>query len=108
MKKIKSFINSENVQAYGTSLVDKIEVTFAELTKVFGKRTFGASGDNKCAAQWHLLFEDGTVATIYDYKECIAYCGRKRGKKVGDITDWHIGGNSERAAILVKKELGLL
>ena len=103
-----NFINSENVNVNGTSLMGAVEVTYKQLVKTFGKETYGLSGDQKCECNWELLFNDGTVATIYDWKVNKKYCGKTEGISKSKNTDWHIGGNSPKAVELVKKELGLV
>ena len=82
--------------ADGTFYAGNITTTYAELTEVFGPDE-GPSGDEKTQAEWTILFEDGTVATIYDWKEY--------GTPVEEVTDWHIGGRSSRAVDLVQAVL---
>ena len=77
----------------GTSLVGEIEITYATLKRVFGKEHCDGDG-YKVQAEWILRFEDGTIATIYDYKEGKNYCG-KSGKPKSKVTCWHIGGDSQ-------------
>lgn len=101
-----NFINSEDVNIAGTSLVGAVNVSYRKLVKTFGRETFGMSGDDKSQCEWTLIFEDGTVATIYDWKVNKKYCG-KNGLSKSKVTDWHIGGVSERAVKLVENELGL-
>jgi hypothetical protein len=45
-------------------------------------------------AEWEIEFEDGKVATIYNYKDGKNYNG-KSGLPKRKITDWHIGGYSK-------------
>lgn len=101
------FINSKENDSSGTGLIGCIDVAYDVLTKTFGKETFGLSGDNKVSAEWVLLFEDGTVATIYDWKSNKKYCG-KNGISKKDNTDWHIGGFHSKAVDRVKETLGLV
>ena len=58
---------------------------------MFGKETLAGDGV-KVQAEWDLVFQDGTVATIYDYKEDIPK---------EQVTNWHIGGYNNRAVELV-------
>ena len=67
--------------ANGTCYQDCINAPYFELVEVFGESKI--SGD-KTQAEWIIEFEDGEVATIYDYKEY--------EKSVEFVTDWHIGG----------------
>ena len=80
----------------GTHLVGYVETTFAELVKTFGEPHYGESGDGKTTAEWALQFYDGTIATIYDWKE------PKTPKKK---YDWHIGGHTDYAVVFVKLAL---
>jgi len=76
----------------GTSLIGEIDVSYKQLVKVFGKPD---KGDGyKTEAEWRLKFEDGTIATIYDYKSSKTY-DPEYGLPVEEIRDWHIGGFPE-------------
>jgi hypothetical protein len=78
--------------ANGTCYQDCINVPYFELVEVFGESKI--SGD-KVQAEWILEFEDGKVATIYDYKEY--------EKSVEFVTDWHIGGKDSTIVPRVKE-----
>jgi len=96
------FVNDTEVDVIGTSLVGEIITTRAKIEEVFGKPTFDeVSFDEKSYTQWFLEFEDGTVATIYDWK-------RYEEGKVGrhELYDWHIGGKTAQAWYLVSEMLG--
>ena len=101
-----NFINSKKIDCFGSSYIDKVNVSYQKLVETFGKESFGYSGDDKVSAEWNLKFEDGTIATIYDYKTNKKYCG-KTGIHKTNNNDWHIGGCDINASILVKKALGL-
>ena len=73
----------------GTSLKGYLVASYDELVKAFGQPVFG--GD-KVNVVWELQYEDGTVATIYDWKEPAVPMGRYA---------WHIGGKSQAAVDLV-------
>jgi hypothetical protein len=72
-----------------TSLQGHVSAKYDQLVAVFGEPT--DSGD-KTTAEWALQFEDGTVATIYDWKEYTTPMGMYR---------WHIGGHSMDAVARV-------
>jgi hypothetical protein len=63
--------------------------------------------DYKSDAEWAFEFEDGTIVTIYNYKDGFNYCGED-GTPLKYITDWHIGGYSEDAVTRVNETLGIL
>ena len=73
-----------------TGLRGEFSITFAELVEIFGLPDVGPNADlDKSSCEWALEFEDGTIATIYDWKvgrwtPMIAY-------------QWHIGGFDNRA-----------
>ncbi len=87
----------------GTSLQGEVHISYATLVRIFGKPL---KGDGyKTQAEWVLQFKDGTVATIYDYKEGKSYLGR-HGKPANKVTSWHIGGKNKKAVAHVKHALG--
>ena len=83
--------NDIEISASG-GLLDYVDVSYDKLL-----RTFGAPHDGdeyKVDAEWDIQFEDGRVATIYNYKNGKNYLGRQ-GKSVENIYEWHIGGNDK-------------
>ena len=76
-----------------TSLQGYVETTYDTLVAVFGEPL---RGGDKTTVEWILKFEDGTVATIYDWKEYDTPMGEY---------DWHVGGNKRIAAALVQEVL---
>lgn len=78
----------------GTSLQGYMNATFDELIEEFGAPTYDEpSGDGKVDVEWCLRFDDGTLATIYNWKD---YDGGARCKS-GESYRWHIGGKSFNA-----------
>ena len=65
-----------------------VEASLGELCEVFGKPDYGPNDHNldKTTCEWHLKFEDGLVASIYDYK--VGYT------PIGPY-EWHIGGHDK-------------
>jgi hypothetical protein len=102
MEKIMNFKVNNNRVAYGTSLKGYITATFDELVETFGSP--GIGDEFKIDAEWVVEFDDGTIATIYNWKDGRNYLGDE-GSPVEDITDWHIGGTSQRAVDLVESVL---
>lgn len=93
---------SKQVDVCGTCLVGYIETTYNKLVKVFGEPTNSTrSGDNKTTIEWHIKFDDGTVATIYDYKNYDWSLSKVKTKN----RDWHIGGNSQDAVTKIRDEV---
>ncbi|UOF82029.1 hypothetical protein [Caudoviricetes sp.] len=92
-------MNFEHTHAIsGTSLQGYIETTYKDLVKAFGNPDIGPNvlERDKTTCEWGLLFDDGTVATIYDWK--VNYTPT-------ESYYWHIGGKSEKAVDLVTKIL---
>jgi hypothetical protein len=88
----------------GTSLQGYLNVPFSRVVEAFGEPS---EGDGyKVAFEWGVRFEDGTVATIYDYKASSLYDEGEptpEWMRENDYSDWHVGGNSKRAAELVNE-----
>ena len=81
-----------------TGLRGEFPITFAELVEIFGAPDVGPNADlDKTSCEWALQFEDGTVATIYDWK-----CGR--WTPMGEY-EWHIGGHDAEAYTHVVDEI---
>jgi hypothetical protein len=79
----------------GTSFQGYVDIPYGILVRIFGEPMEGDM--YKTQAEWEVCFEDGTVATIYDYKVGACYCGEDDGIAKEDVTDWHIGGHNEKA-----------
>lgn len=91
--------NDKDIDLNGTHLQGQIDTTYSKLKKIFGKPN---NGDGyKTDAEWEIEFEDGTVATIYNYKDGFNYNGREYGMSKTKITDWHIGGYDKKAYEMV-------
>lgn len=82
----------------GTSLKGYVIATYDELFDAFGEPDEGPNDleADKVTCCWRLQFEDGTVASIYDWKEDATPYHRY---------DWHIGGKSSEAVDLVHQTL---
>jgi hypothetical protein len=79
------FTQTDWTEANGTSLQGYVTAYYHELVEVFGEPE---GGGDKTTVEWALKFADGTVATIYDWKEYETPMGQYR---------WHIGGKSKQA-----------
>ncbi len=90
--------NEKTIQIGGTSLQGSIYITYNELKKKFGKPS---NGDGyKIDAEWDIEFDNGMVATIYNYKDGKNYNG-KEGTPKTKITDWHVGGKTNEVLDLL-------
>lgn len=94
MKRNATYTVANNYDAVnGTHLQGYIKTDYATLVATFGESM--GSGD-KCTQEWILVGEDGTVATVYDWKEYETPRG---------LYQWHIGGTSQQAVQLVQDAL---
>lgn len=96
---IELFTKAKSDAVIGTHFIGKVTTTYDELVEILGREHMGESGDGKVHAEWTLEFIDGTIATIYDWKES--------GIPWHEY-DWHIGGHSPVALkwvelLLIKK-----
>jgi hypothetical protein len=88
-----------------TSLRGCITASYTQLVATFGMPMKDGFDDYKSDAEWLVKFDDGTVATIYNWKDGINYCGSEHGTPTESITDWHIGGHTSLAVDYVKQAL---
>lgn len=95
--------NEKEIDCMETCLQGNLTLKYSDIEKVFGE-PHGSDG-YKTDAEWEIEFEDGVVATIYNYKDGKNYNGRS-GIATTKITDWHIGGLSEKAIQNVIKVMG--
>lgn len=84
---------------YGTSLKGYVTTTLARLIEVFGEPDYYPEGD-KVTVNWSILFDNGTVATIYDWKR---YEAGRPG--LTEVFQYNIGGLDTEAVSLIKEAL---
>lgn len=72
---------------FGTGLRGTFKESYARLVEVLGEPHRIGSGDGKIQVEWLLRFDDGTIATVYDYKE---------DEPSYAVEDWHVGGGGSR------------
>lgn len=80
-----------------------ITTTRRELAAKFGEPDMTGTIDNKVTTEWVLKFEDGTIATIYDWKR---YDDDLGAPELDEVYQWHIGGQSKAAVYAVSGALG--
>lgn len=80
----------------GSHLQGYVTTTFDRLVETFGQPDHFNIDTYKVTAEWRVLFKDGTVATIYDWKE---------DRTPKELYDWHIGGFDSAAVARVKAAL---
>lgn len=86
--KYKTHIEDDLINTSGTHLMGRINLPFHKITSALGDpiRFNADEGDGKVRIEWDIKFQDGEIATIYDWKEY--------KRRPEDVTDWHIGGRS--------------
>lgn len=87
----------------GTFKQGVIGMSYAMLNQAFGPPNT-TPNDDCVDAEWHIQFEDGLVATIYNWKNGPRWLGRT-GPNVDQITRWVIGGKNYEA---VERVLSIL
>ena len=93
-----------NRTANGTSFHDHtFTATVDDLRNVLGQPKFESNdGQDKCNFDWIMETEDGTVFTVYDWKEY-------RQLAEDEVIEWHIGGRSgadtEKALLEIRQAL---
>jgi hypothetical protein len=87
------FITSQQhpIETTGSHLIGVVEASYNMIKTAFGE-PFEGDGE-KTQAEWAIEFEDGTIATIYDWKEYTT------PPKM--VTEWHIGGFNDNAELRV-------
>lgn len=85
----------------GGCLQGYFTATRREIEEVFGAPTTVSDGWDKITVEWVIKFEDGTYASIYDYKRY-----EKGTPKIDEKYEWHIGGVSFRSAELISEAMG--
>jgi len=82
----KSYKNTDGTSFHGATIHAKLR----DLIDTFGPaHNHQSDTRDKVQNSWNLELEDGTLFTLYDWKEYRAY-------DIDEIIEWHIGGhNSE-------------
>jgi len=98
-------MKSETMKSYsdysGGHLVGYFNATRREIESIFGEPTYtDNSKHEKVTVEWVIKFENGTFATIYDYKRY-----EQGTPKMDEVYEWHIGGENLEAARLVSEAM---
>lgn len=94
---MKKIINKDLMAAMGTSFMGYFTATYNEVVAKFGEPIQG-DGD-KVTVEWIVVFEDDTVATIYDWKSESPAC------TPDEPYEWHIGGHKKKAEEYILSEM---
>lgn len=93
--------NDKDISVGGTHRQGQIITTYRDIVNTFGKPSKDYD-DYKSDAEWNIEFENGMVATLYNYKNGINYLGRKEGIPKTKITEWNIGGVDKTVVSLIQ------
>jgi hypothetical protein len=92
--------HKKTFEVSGTSLQGYVETTKAEIVSVFGEPMWTYGEEEKVTIEWGILFEDQTIATIYDWKRY------EQGTPAdNEKMTYNVGGLTPRAVDLVKQAL---
>ena len=88
----------------GTSLQARLHnLTYATIIDTFGEPS-DRFDNYKSDAEWIIQFDDGQVATLYNYKNGRNYMGPDAPSKY-DITTWNVGGKSHEVVLRLRQLL---
>ena len=92
--------NDINIKTSGSSYMGCLKLNYYDiLNKLGGSQE---SDGYKVDAEWSVEFDDGTVATLYNWKDGRNYC-RGQGLDLHQIEEWHVGGFSLEAFIKMEE-----
>ncbi len=86
--------NEKNIDVNRTFYQGYIDINYFVLIETFGSPV-AIEEPYKVDWEWYIEFEDGTVATIYNWKNGPGYGGS--ATHGGEVKRWHVGGRSGRA-----------
>ena len=90
-------MKATNKSINGTSFHDQVILeTPANMIKFLGEPH--EVGGDKTNMEWFMETEDGTVFTVYDWKNY-------GGIRMDQVVEWHIGGHSKTDTIKARQEI---
>lgn len=75
-----------------TRLIGLLDAAYDNLVMAFGPPLL--SNNFGTHFEWNIMFNDGTIATVYDYN---------MAKPCYDVMEWHVGGRTIDALRLVER-----
>ena len=96
--KINMVFNTSGTSGKGSFICE-----YKTLVKVLGQPLKG-SDDFKTQAEWDIIYKDGTITTIYDWKQGKGYLGEE-GIEPKEVIEWNVGGNEETKSLEHLKDL---
>ncbi|MBC8427839.1 MAG: hypothetical protein H8D94_00045 [Candidatus Pelagibacter sp.] len=92
--------NTIDIETIGTHLQGYINTDYNRLVELFGKPSEFIDG-YKTDVEWAIKFEDGTISTIYNWKNGKNYLGND-GLNVSDMDEFNVGGFDINSLINIK------
>lgn len=103
--KFENISETAGAEINGSHYQGEVDISYWTLVELFGEP--GEGDEYKIQKEWILKFEDGTIATIYDWKWGHAYNGSD-GTYYTDVPVWNIGGFSSDAVARVQEVIDTL
>ena len=92
-------IKKTNKSLDGTSFHGAtFSATLADLQVILGAPNNGGDHHDKVQNEWELELEDGTVFSVYDWKEYRRYTDK-------ETIEWHIGGMNQKDTFVAQDTL---
>ena len=101
MRKFKTHNDIKEWFGDGTHVIGHITCTYGDIVKVFGEPN--ESDGYKSDAGWDIKWDDGTVSTIYNWKNGNNY--NNDGTRTESIVEWNVGGKNEKAVSKLLEKL---
>lgn len=93
---------TKNVNSSGTALEGYVTTTRAQIEEVLGTPQENHDSYEKVTTEWSIKFDDGLIATIYDWKRY-----GSGAPLDNERYEWHVGGTNENVLPRVSKILGV-
>ena len=98
----------DDIDVNGTSLQGHVSCGYEDIVRCFGEPIdlHTLVTDGKVDVEWVIRFEDGTVATIYNWKNGPNYCG-DAGLYRHEVVQygWHIGARNKHTVRLLEEAI---
>lgn len=100
--KFSTHNHTKDIHVDGTFLVGHLkDISFYRLIETLGRPGTDNYDDYKSDAQWDIEFDDGLVATIYNWKNGLNYNDKidksgDHGMQLTDMTYWNVGGTDPK------------
>lgn len=94
----------------GTSLQGYVTARYSHVVAAFGEPNAG-SDEYKVSTSWVITFDDGTVATLYDYKDTSLYDDglptpeQFRFQSEQKPYEWHVGGRQSSKVVQMVQDI---